>query len=205
MNPVGVVLAGGQSRRFGEDKRFFFISGKPLIQLAVEKLRAITPKIYVVADDKDALLARVKDFGAVIPDDVKVITDIEKFKGPLFGIYSFFKKTTESVAIFVPVDMPYLPLSLLQHMIELYYSEKSHLIFISHDRPFPCVVSKDLLNRISDYIRRKLDLRGFFAQIIESGSFRVITLNQSKLLTFGNPGIYLKNINTKDDLNETGR
>lgn len=200
---AGVVLAGGKSKRFGRDKRFFVFSDRFLVQIAVEKFVGLTSKTYIVVESRDVFIGKAKESGFIIPSDVGIISDLRNHRGPLYGIYSFFKKTREEIGVFVPVDMPYLPVVFLRYLVDLWCEERPHLIFISDEHPLPCVISRYLIGEISDYVRRRLSLRGFFAEIIESGSHRVITLNPSTLLTFGKPEVYLKNINTQDDLNET--
>ena len=200
MEFAGVILAGGQSRRFGEDKRYFRLSGKCLIEWAIEKLRGTTSRIYIVVDNGESFLKKVKEMGVHISPEIQVLSDFEKFKGPLFGIYSFFNKSGEEGALFIPVDMPHLPPDLLRYMIDLYLNEGFHLVFVSDEHPLPCVVSKELLGRTAEYLKQRRSLRGFFAEVGTSGVFKTYKLEPSKLTEFGDPHLFLQNINTRDDI-----
>ncbi len=54
---LGVVLAGGESRRFGKNKALAEIAGKPMARWALEALRAHTSHCVTVANDPE--VARV--------------------------------------------------------------------------------------------------------------------------------------------------
>ena len=78
---LGVILAGGQSRRMGTDKLFVELDGKPLISHAVERLKAQMEHIVIVAPPKKRASLRFKN--------VSVISDNhEGFQGPLAGIFA---------------------------------------------------------------------------------------------------------------------
>src|SRR5690242_6663170 len=76
---VGVILAGGQSRRMGgTDKAFLPLAGRPLIAHVIERLR---PQVDAVVVNSNGDPARFADFG------LEVIADaIGGFQGPLAGI-----------------------------------------------------------------------------------------------------------------------
>ncbi|PJF43898.1 MAG: molybdopterin-guanine dinucleotide biosynthesis protein MobA, partial [Phototrophicales bacterium] len=44
------VLAGGQSRRMGQDKSFVLLNGKPMIHYVVEQLRKLDLEIMIITD-----------------------------------------------------------------------------------------------------------------------------------------------------------
>ena len=68
------VLAGGQSARMGRDKALIEFRGRPLIEHALDKLRALgfAPRIVGSREDLSA-------FAPVIPDNYTAL-------GPLAGI-----------------------------------------------------------------------------------------------------------------------
>jgi molybdopterin-guanine dinucleotide biosynthesis protein A len=71
---LGVVLAGGQSRRFGHDKAIALLDGRPLIEHVV--FRAM-PQV-------SALAISGRDYGLGLP----VIPDAAPSEGPLTGVLS---------------------------------------------------------------------------------------------------------------------
>ncbi len=46
------ILAGGKSKRFGEDKTLFNLLGKPMISHAVERAVLVCKKVYVMCKEK---------------------------------------------------------------------------------------------------------------------------------------------------------
>lgn len=74
---LGVILAGGASRRFGSDKALVELSGIPLIGHVARRAR---PQVDALAISRSA--------GAPIPIDLPVIADRQPSQGPLSGIVS---------------------------------------------------------------------------------------------------------------------
>jgi molybdopterin-guanine dinucleotide biosynthesis protein A len=101
------VLAGGRSSRMGEDKALVRFNGEPLIQHAVEVLRSagFEPRIAGARSD-------LTSFAPVVPDDPN-----HPRLGPLSGICSAIDFATCRYAVFLPVDLPLLPASLITYMV----------------------------------------------------------------------------------------
>lgn len=89
----------------GRDKALLELSGKPLIAHALDKLRAIgySPSIVGTRPDLEA-------FAAVIPDAYP-------HAGPLGGIASALAVTDSEQNLFLPVDLPVLPLTFLLWLV----------------------------------------------------------------------------------------
>jgi molybdenum cofactor guanylyltransferase len=102
----GVILAGGQSRRMGQNKAFLDFGGMPLIAHVIERLRAICTETMIIADDVDAY-ARF---------DLRVVADVFPGKGSLGGIYTGLQSAHEEHILAVACDMPFLNEALLHHL-----------------------------------------------------------------------------------------
>ncbi len=99
------VLAGGPSRRMGQDKALLTLAGQPLIAHAVTSLREarLSPEIAGARSD----LSR---FARVIPDPNPDLA-------PLTGICVALESSTSQYAVFIPVDLPLLPSSLIAYLV----------------------------------------------------------------------------------------
>ena len=99
------VLAGGQSTRMGRDKALLEWQGRPLIEHALGKLRAlgIAPRILGTRPD-------LERFAPVIHDNVPGC-------GPLGGIEAALSLTDADLNLFLPVDLPLLPTEFLLWLI----------------------------------------------------------------------------------------
>ncbi len=95
------VLAGGQSTRMGRDKALVLLAGRPLIAHALDTLRdaGLEPSIAGARSS----LARF----------APVVEDAKPECGPLGGICAALASAQSQWAIFLPIDLPLLPASLI--------------------------------------------------------------------------------------------
>lgn len=91
------ILAGGQSRRMGENKALLEVGGEPLIARVANVLRPLFPNIIVVTGD--AATANASGLPA-IPDAVSA-------RGPLSGLHAALTHN-QAPTFCVACDMPYL-------------------------------------------------------------------------------------------------
>nr|WP_286676379.1 molybdenum cofactor guanylyltransferase [Paracidobacterium acidisoli] len=94
-------MAGGRSLRMGRDKALLEVNGRPLIELALEKLRELgfTPRIAGLRPD-------LEGFAPVVFDRQG---GGDERCGPLAGIEAALAASDEEVNLFLPVDLPLLP------------------------------------------------------------------------------------------------
>jgi molybdopterin-guanine dinucleotide biosynthesis protein A len=100
---VGVVLAGGRSRRMGSDKASLPLLGRPLAAWAVSALQSVLGEVWLIGGSPS--LAR--DIG------VCHAPDLVPGAGPLAGIYGALQATRSDIMV-VACDMPLLQPSLLR-------------------------------------------------------------------------------------------
>jgi molybdenum cofactor guanylyltransferase len=100
----GWVLAGGASSRMGRDKALLEIGGRPLIALALEKLRALGLQPRIAGSRPD-----LAAFAPVVPDNFPG-------SGPLAGIVAALAASDADPNLFLPVDLPNLPVAFLSWM-----------------------------------------------------------------------------------------
>ncbi len=150
MGIAGLVLAGGRSRRFGSDKRFYRISGRTLLEIAVEKLERVCDRVYVASDRVD------------LPVKVRVVLDTKRYRGPLYGIYYALRRTSERSFLVLPVDMPYVSVPMLRQVYRYGITGFNAITrFGGKVFPFPGVYSRDVLlylnvsvrGRVRDFVR----------------------------------------------------
>lgn len=104
----GFVLAGGRSTRMGQDKALLSLAGRSLLDLALDKLRALplagAPRIAAARSDLSAHTA--------------VIADRHPGCGPLSGIEAALAASAQPLNVFMPVDMPLMPPHFLLWMLQ---------------------------------------------------------------------------------------
>ena len=95
---TGVLLAGGKSRRMGDDKRFLSIGEETLYAHSLAVLHAVFQHVIVViAQDSPPL-----------ESDVPVLRDLIPHCGSLGGLYTGLKQAMTPSVFAVACDMPFL-------------------------------------------------------------------------------------------------
>lgn len=108
LDAAGFVLAGGQSSRMGRDKALVEFAGQPMVARALNILKQAGLSASIGGAHTD--LSR---FALVIADPLH-----ENSLGPLAGICSALSETSVQYAVFLPVDLPLIPSSLVEHMLD---------------------------------------------------------------------------------------
>jgi len=104
---AGVVLAGGESRRFGgdeEDKAVAGFEGETFIERTVGALRSVTGSVFVAVRnaEQERMLRRALD-GA---DGVVFARDSDGFEGPVAGILGAAEASSSRWLFVCACDMP---------------------------------------------------------------------------------------------------
>lgn len=95
---TGVLLAGGKSRRMGEDKRFLQVGERTLFDRSLSVLRSLFHRVVVViAQDSPPLETEVPLLRDLVPDC-----------GSLGGLYTGLKQAPTPYIFAVACDMPFL-------------------------------------------------------------------------------------------------
>jgi molybdopterin-guanine dinucleotide biosynthesis protein A len=96
---TGVLLAGGKSRRMGEDKRFLLVGEQTLLDRGLAVLRSIFQEVLVVIA-QDSLPLNVVN--------ARVVRDLLPNCGSLGGVYTGLKEATTPYIFVAACDMPFL-------------------------------------------------------------------------------------------------
>ncbi len=112
MSVLGVVIAGGQSRRMGgAEKAFLPLDGLPLIAHVLNRLR---PQVDDLVINTNGVPTRFAEFGcAVVPD---MLTEIGT---PLAGLHAGLNYAVQhgfSAIVSVPSDAPLIPMDLVSRL-----------------------------------------------------------------------------------------
>lgn len=144
-------MAGGKSSRMGRDKALLELSGRPMVQIAVEKLRGFCAEVSIAANRDD-----LRRFAAIVCEER---TD----SGPAAGIEAGLRASVQPWALFVPVDVPLVPRELLRRWCEeaLRVNMTVSYLGISHKQPAFCLVRRERsesFTRLLNKGERKLEV-----------------------------------------------
>lgn len=95
---TGIVLAGGQSSRMGEDKGLMTFRNRPLVKIATDRLSQCCEEVFISVNQQQ--VEAYQPFG-------NLIIDRHEQEGPLGGILSVFEQI-EGPLLVTAVDLPLL-------------------------------------------------------------------------------------------------
>jgi molybdopterin-guanine dinucleotide biosynthesis protein A len=107
MELSAVILAGGESRRMGRDKAWLHFDGKPLVKLAVEKVRQLGIKEVFISGRAG------EDYSAL---ECPVLFDLKPGFGPVGGIERGLHECRSPLLLVLAVDLPHMSLTFLKRM-----------------------------------------------------------------------------------------
>jgi len=125
-NILAVVLAGGKSKRFGDDKSQAKLGGKILIDYILSEIENKFDEVLIVANDPIQHLSSPK---------IQKTEDFKKNLGPLGGILSAMKwvknhnKPYQWIASF-PSDTPLFKMSMFEDFLNKVNEKESELFFM---------------------------------------------------------------------------
>jgi molybdopterin-guanine dinucleotide biosynthesis protein A len=113
---AGIILAGGRSKRMGQDKAFLPCPDNRQLcfveRIATLLLSACSEVILVARD-----MSQASDYARHLPSPVRIVTDKIPNEGPLMGLYSGLCVMQSSHALVTAVDTPFLQSSMISFLL----------------------------------------------------------------------------------------
>ncbi len=182
---TGIILAGGKSKRFGQNKALFELRGIRLIDRVVQTMSEICDSLLISSGE------------SLVPiSNVTHVTDIESGKGPMMGIYSALLQSNTEHNFVISVDTPLVPSALFTF---LYQRRKTENVIVpvyanGYFEPLIGYYNKDILPVMKRFIdANDLKMIHFFSAV----PFLGVDLEKEWPDWDKN---YLINLNTPEDL-----
>jgi molybdopterin-guanine dinucleotide biosynthesis protein A len=189
LTATSIILAGGKSSRLGRTKALQVIGDRTLIQWVIDRLVVFSTEIIVVTARGEAIPHSLD-----IP--VRTVPDVHPGKGPLVGLYSGLIASSDSRAVVVGCDTPFLSTSLLKHMAQI--ASAFHAIvprINSKVEPLCAVYSKSCLAPIQELLEQnERSITGLFDVV------PVRYVEEDEINRFDPEHLSFFNINSQDDL-----
>jgi len=185
---TGVLLAGGKSRRMGEDKRYLVVGEQTLLDRGLAVLRSIFCEVLVViAQDSPPLDV-----------EVHVVRDLVPECGSLGGLYTGLTQATTPYIFVVACDMPFLdPAVIAQFTSRRATADIVMAKLRGQLHPMHALYGKQCLPVVEQMIRaHQLKIQ----EIVSNASLRVRYVTEADLLTIDPSGRSFQNVNTPADL-----
>tara|TARA_B100001564_G_scaffold273343_1_gene235068 strand:- start:98 stop:703 length:606 start_codon:yes stop_codon:yes gene_type:complete len=189
-NILGVVLAGGKSKRFGNDKTIVKLGNKTLLDHTIEKIKKKFHEILIISNNEKLFIDKENIFST---KDL-----IEGYLGPLVGVLSAMtwieenKKNYKWIATF-PCDTPFFDENLIDKIKNCSKNSDKKLFFL-----------KSGGRRHNIFGLWSLELKDTLLEDIKNGQRKVEEWANkvgSEIIEINDKSEYnFLNINTKEDL-----
>jgi molybdopterin-guanine dinucleotide biosynthesis protein A len=187
-----VILVGGESRRMGRDKLLLEVGGAPLVRRVHEALTLRCAEVILVGGG-----------GAPLEGVRRVPDDRTGGQGPLAGLESGFAAAINRLVFAAAGDLPFLPADLVGFLLDRLEDREACAAVPRHGgRTHPLCAAYD--RRILPQVRSALDrgvssVRGFL------GGLDRVYYAEEELQRFGDPDLFLMNVNSPRDLERARR
>jgi len=191
--PLGVILAGGASRRFGSAKALAEVGGVTIVERVRAALAAVLPEVRIIANEPH-LFAEL---------DLPVRPDLLPGAGPMAGVQAALAWAAEEGrpgALCMGCDLPFVSPALLRALLDR-AEETGAEVVVPESRgrrgveplcafySVACRPAVDALLRAGE--------RGMTALLDSS---RVDRLPLAEVLQYGDPDVLFLNVNTPREL-----
>lgn len=184
MNTGLILLAAGNSVRFGKNKLFALVDGKPMLERAIETA-AKTKIPFVVVTQAGKAADTAKDLGA------EVIINSRPEYGLSYSVHLGTEHFSDKNAlIFMVCDQPYLKAETIQHLVSEFYMSPKRIACISSENRRGNPAMFDI-----SFAPALMALEG------DTGGREIIRANPDEVLLVNASSNELKDIDRKSDLN----
>ncbi|MEB3798744.1 MAG: NTP transferase domain-containing protein [Desulfurococcales archaeon] len=156
---AGIILVGGESKRYGRPKALVEVNGKTFLELVFNELLELTDRIYVSYTSKtpDKALELAESLGGRLVGDKDL-----PCTGPPRGLSSISLETGSDWFWVVAVDYPFIKSSVLRKLSDIALTTKADAVTPLLEKGYPAVtlgfVSKDALKALYNSCKAKAAL-----------------------------------------------
>jgi molybdopterin-guanine dinucleotide biosynthesis protein A len=179
MNISAMLLAGGESRRMGQDKATLIFRGQPLWQIQLDLLRKLEPEEIFVSARTDP---------AWRPSGVPFVSDEAPSRGPLSGLSATLARIRTDHLLALAIDMPLMTEDYLRSLRNLTVPGRGVLPMIG-DRAeplaaiYPKAAKIDLLAALSG---SDFSLQSLTRKLVEAGKLSLVKVSKEEKKFFQN-------------------
>jgi len=115
LDKSAIILAGGFSSRFGQDKGLLQLANRPLVKHVLDAINNVVDEKIVVASSK----VQAENYMRVLGSNINVLIDVDDVQSPLVGALSGFKEARGKYALLLPCDTPLVSRDVILLLFEL--------------------------------------------------------------------------------------
>ncbi len=110
-----MILAGGFSDRFGQNKALIKLVGKPLILHVLDNIAELVDDIVVVVSSD----SQRREFGPLLAEKAMLIVDSYSTQSPLVGALTGFENVDKTFSLLLPCDTALVSSRALSFLLDL--------------------------------------------------------------------------------------
>lgn len=114
MERAAIVLAGGFSKRFGQDKGLVNLAGKPLAMHVLERASEVADEVLVVVSSE----SQKEAYSSLVSNENKIVVDHENVRSPLVGALTGLANTCTEYSLLLPCDTPFVSGKVIELLFE---------------------------------------------------------------------------------------
>ncbi len=182
------IIAGGQSRRMGQDKAFVELGGKALIEHVIERSHDLGQAETILITNKPA------DFQQLA---LPMYCDVMPDTGSLGGIYTALMQAQSRDVLVLACDMPFINTELLRYMIARMDADTDIVVprVAGYPQGLHAIYKKTCIEPIREQLEaHRLKIIRFYDRM------RVRYLDEKETSAFDPDGHSFTNLNTPAEL-----
>lgn len=186
---TGVLLAGGKSRRMGEDKRYMLVGEETLLDRGLRILRSLFQHVFIVIAQNSPPIEKA---------GVMTLRDLIPDCGSLGGIYTGLQQASTPFVFVAACDMPFLEPAVISMFADLASSSDIVMAQLAGRlHPMHAIYGKACLPAVE----RMIHAREFKIQrMVEDPALTVRYVTETDLAIIDPTGRSFHNVNTPEDL-----
>lgn len=184
-NISAIILAGGESKRFGENKALLKLGNKSIIEHICDVLLFHFDEILINSNN-------LSDFEFL---NLKVVKDIYKNHRPLSGVHAELVNSRAEKIFFISCDLPCIDLQSIDYLINNSFDSEITLPAINNYQLYVCgVYSKSVIPEIETLIN-ETDNKPSLKRLIKKVNTKLMNIEAQ---SFFDEKVFI-NMNTKED------
>jgi len=190
-----IIVAGGISKRFGQDKGLVRLGKKPLVLYVLDKLASVANEVFVAVNSE----GQKGKFVKAIKQKARIIVDKTDVQTPLAGALAGFETVQNSYTLLLACDTPFLSPEILKFLLDVCVNKTAAIPRWPNGNIEPLQAAyhvKSAVQAVKTALGEgKLDMGSMIANMQNIRHISTVVLQQldPKLATFFN-------INTPNDL-----
>lgn len=115
LDKSAIILAGGTSKGFPEDKGTLLLENKPLIKRVFDIVNPIADEVIIVTNTQE----RADTYAKLLPETAIFALDNQTARGPLIGAIAGFEAAQGKYSMLLPYDSPFISEELIMLLFDL--------------------------------------------------------------------------------------